>query len=469
MSGTQRKLRRFHLKYTTTVGPLGLIEPLYKMDFKNIASGQIPSLEIQNIIFEQIEKLDPEHPKIKNMVEQGTPFGMFNCKRCGIPQYASAYAPASTQRGHLLHCSSCRNKRDSSRHVVPFSEKENKHLTEFFKEKLKKVTDPELNKFKMWKRIQTALANGSRRLIKHLEESDFEQKMGCLKCGESYFIYDFRLDGKRQCGIRNTCSKCCRISLSVVVSKARRMEVRSGEKNSGLCMLRLFENAINRQGGRDYYTFIPFETTMFSPWCPSPERIIRGCMGGVYEEDNVVACFEILNVGGMLNWSHKFVLQVYFSSSLQPFYEDLPLSAKRFIKKSWRSAKTRSKNRASIQSRNDRSGEFDILIEDIISLAHKQGFRCALSGIPLAFTPKHPWSASLDRIDPTLGYTKENIRWVVQRFNSPKTWRTEYMEYFVGELHKTIPMVWKAFYGRPMDNPCRLIVEDLQEAQCNHN
>jgi len=65
---------------------------------------------------------------------------------------------------------------------------------------------------------------------------------------------------------------------------------------------------------------------------------------------------------------------------------------------------------------------FDITIEEIWNLFLAQGRKCALSGEKLYFSESRTGikTASLDRIDPKLGYTLDNIQWVEQDLNYMK-------------------------------------------------
>lgn len=58
----------------------------------------------------------------------------------------------------------------------------------------------------------------------------------------------------------------------------------------------------------------------------------------------------------------------------------------------------------------------EITIEDLDSLWKESKFRCALSNLPIELKS----SASLDRIDSSLGYTKDNIQWVHKDINLMK-------------------------------------------------
>jgi hypothetical protein len=78
------------------------------------------------------------------------------------------------------------------------------------------------------------------------------------------------------------------------------------------------------------------------------------------------------------------------------------------------------------KNRNKIEKKLDVDIEFIWELFLKQERKCALSGIELSF-PKNNTkeelkksTASLDRIDSNLGYTKENVQWVHKDINKMK-------------------------------------------------
>lgn len=68
----------------------------------------------------------------------------------------------------------------------------------------------------------------------------------------------------------------------------------------------------------------------------------------------------------------------------------------------------------------NRNLEFSITIEDMEDLLIKQNFKCKLSGLDIVIgygIEKHEKTASLDRIDSSKGYTKDNIQWVHKKIN----------------------------------------------------
>lgn len=76
-------------------------------------------------------------------------------------------------------------------------------------------------------------------------------------------------------------------------------------------------------------------------------------------------------------------------------------------------AMTRCKNK------KDRDMKCEIDFEFLVELFNKQQGLCAYSGIPLAFGShydKH-WTTSLERINPLMGYTKENVCFIIYELN----------------------------------------------------
>lgn len=66
---------------------------------------------------------------------------------------------------------------------------------------------------------------------------------------------------------------------------------------------------------------------------------------------------------------------------------------------------------------------FDLDLEWVLN-KYENG-RCEVSGIPLSIfdhsgVGNRPWGASLDRVDPTKGYVKENVRLVCWIYNRAK-------------------------------------------------
>lgn len=73
-----------------------------------------------------------------------------------------------------------------------------------------------------------------------------------------------------------------------------------------------------------------------------------------------------------------------------------------------------------------RNKEFDITIDDLSDIFEKQNHKCAISDIPLILPEIHmdiyskKCNMSIDRIDSSKGYTKDNIQWVDKDVNMAK-------------------------------------------------
>ena len=76
------------------------------------------------------------------------------------------------------------------------------------------------------------------------------------------------------------------------------------------------------------------------------------------------------------------------------------------------SAKTRAK---------DRGLDYNLTLSYLISIWEEQEGRCKLSGAELGYTGTGWSAASLDRIDPDIGYIEGNVQWVCWRINDAKS------------------------------------------------
>jgi len=83
---------------------------------------------------------------------------------------------------------------------------------------------------------------------------------------------------------------------------------------------------------------------------------------------------------------------------------------------------TRAKNNNSQRVEKGRNLEFTLTYEDLVDLDEKQQSLCAISLLPLAFSTFSNWQASPDRIDNSIGYTKENTQLTALEFNTFSDW-----------------------------------------------
>lgn len=83
------------------------------------------------------------------------------------------------------------------------------------------------------------------------------------------------------------------------------------------------------------------------------------------------------------------------------------------------------------------AGVFDITYKDVMDLWNSQNGRCYYSGIPLNYD-KNEWRISIDRIDTSKGYTRDNIVLTCIELNSPIQWSVEKVDEMLDILDKNI-------------------------------
>ena len=78
-----------------------------------------------------------------------------------------------------------------------------------------------------------------------------------------------------------------------------------------------------------------------------------------------------------------------------------------------------AKARCKKKSSKGRYLQYDIDFEFLVELFNKQQGLCAYSGIPLVFGSHHEkyWTTSLERINPLIGYIKENVCFIIYELN----------------------------------------------------
>ena len=88
---------------------------------------------------------------------------------------------------------------------------------------------------------------------------------------------------------------------------------------------------------------------------------------------------------------------------------------------------------------------FDIVADDVIALWEEQQGLCKLSNIPMTLTHgtmtlQNPTKVSIDRIDSTIGYQKDNIQLVTWQINCAKSvWTNEQLiELCIAVTSKTL-------------------------------
>lgn len=115
-----------------------------------------------------------------------------------------------------------------------------------------------------------------------------------------------------------------------------------------------------------------------------------------------------------------------------------------------------AKHHATKSNNSNRSDDivFDITSDDLVALLRSQYGKCAYSGIKLnyGFSHKRNWVASLERINPLKGYTRDNVCLVCAEFNGVDytaitkyfnggsgAWSREKFNFFLSTVLSNIP------------------------------
>ena len=114
-------------------------------------------------------------------------------------------------------------------------------------------------------------------------------------------------------------------------------------------------------------------------------------------------------------------------------------------------AKRHAKDR--LNKNRDEAGKFEIEFTDLENLYKKQKGLCYYSGIPMNIE-RNDYKMSLERLNPELGYIKENIAFVCSELNSISQWSLEKIQEMLFILQQEIT-----------DNPANFEVNTERRAQ----
>ena len=186
------------------------------------------------------------------------------------------------------------------------------------------------------------------------------------------------------------------------------------------------------------YSGIPMSTTVHADFLVSLERL--NPQKGYTPLNCTLVCCEF---NGGKQWSVAKVNVVKtFNSARRPVFSPPPLPNTRhtwkhadsgtfynFVYKLYGAAKCNGK------ARDGTWPEFGI--EWIVEQLVRQNGQCYYSGLPMVFVPKSEWQASLERIDPKIGYTKKNVVLICWEFNTGNAqWSREKIAYL-----RTVPPI----------------------------
>jgi hypothetical protein len=196
-----------------------------------------------------------------------------------------------------------------------------------------------------------------------------------------------------------------------------------------------------KQEGKCYYSGITMSLVTNSDWLISLERInpkIRK-----YIKTNVALCCWELNgfkqitkdkLDRMLTLSEAKINEEAFrakiATALNPPKDQISKNLLRqFCRTRCAAAKANTKNRILKRKRED-CIEFELTTNILLEkLLYQQG-RCYYSNIPMSIVSGSDFLASVERLDPSVGYTLKNTVWACLEFNSAQQWTKEKFNYF---------------------------------------
>ncbi|KAG5187480.1 hypothetical protein JKP88DRAFT_243980 [Tribonema minus] len=123
---------------------------------------------------------------------------------------------------------------------------------------------------------------------------------------------------------------------------------------------------------------------------------------------------------------------------------------------------------------------FDLDHDFFHQQAYKQGDLCYYSKLPMAFKSLSDWQSSPERVDPALGYTKDNVVLVCLEFNNAKQWTFEMFQRTFVEAHHLLnsndvssiatSILTAPVMGRPgilRQRMERRMIDDVEQKRCN--
>ena len=123
-------------------------------------------------------------------------------------------------------------------------------------------------------------------------------------------------------------------------------------------------------------------------------------------------------------------LAAYCTPCYQAYYKARQNNLNAFLTQLWSSSKNSANHRSGTKA------EHSLTKEDIVTLWNNQQGLCYYSGLPLSHVVHTPWTASLERLDRSVGYHLGNCALVVLELNGPQQWSLEKARQLLAEVDK---------------------------------
>lgn len=258
------------------------------------------------------------------------------------------------------------------------------------------------------------------------QEKKANEKKECRVCLTEKLFSEFGKDLSKTTGFRNECKECIKkYNAEYTMTKDGKLRhlwndakshVKKRAIKNEIFSLR-YEDLIEKWSAQKHKCFYSGMEMHYDNrnWQVSLERL--DTKKGYSNENTALCCLEFNN---QAQWSHEkmndMIMNVELSEVIKPIdVHDISNKSSdmyHHLKRLFDRCVLRSGN-------NDRFGTSDLSLDLLIELFKAQNGRCAYSGIPLRCgTSENSWIASLDRIDPLIGYKRENVCLTCLEFNT---------------------------------------------------
>jgi hypothetical protein len=101
--------------------------------------------------------------------------------------------------------------------------------------------------------------------------------------------------------------------------------------------------------------------------------------------------------------------------------------------------------------KHPKTGEYDLDKQFLINLYNEQDGRCKISGVKMVFNATSDWMASVERIDDSVTYRRDNVTLIVTELNSAQKWTAEKFKFAV-DAYLLIKMNTSTSNEEPLDS-----------------
>ena len=122
-------------------------------------------------------------------------------------------------------------------------------------------------------------------------------------------------------------------------------------------------------------------------------------------------------------------LQVYCRACMRSYLDDRLTGLTAFLNQLHSMSMNRARNRTGAARQ-----EHTLTQKSVLDMWLRQQGCCYYSGLPMTHTPSTEFMASLERLDPALGYTTSNTVLCILELNSMKQWTVEKIERLITEV-----------------------------------